>query len=86
MIIRYTRKAEKEFTKLNKTDAIKIKDKLNHYINNTESVDVISLSGYSNLYRLRAGKYRVIFEFINEDAIILQVLHIKHRSKAYKTI
>ncbi len=86
MILKYTKNAEKDLAKINKANAKKIKNKLNQYIDNTESTDVISLKGHSNLYRLRAGDYRVIFELINGEVVIVQILRIRHRSEIYKNL
>ncbi len=37
----------------------------------------------SPFYRLRVGKYRVIYEVVDAEKRVL-ILHIKHRGKAYR--
>ena len=45
--------------------------------------DIKKLSGYQNLYRLRIGDYRIIFEIKDETVIVRDVLP---RGQAYKKI
>ena len=35
--------------------------------------DFKDLTGYSNLYRVRVGQYRIIFELKNQDIVILLI-------------
>ena len=42
-----------------------------------------SLQGFSGKYRFRVGDYRVIYT-IDDDKVIVLVLLIEHRSKAYR--
>jgi len=86
VLIRYAKKAEKELAIINKPDAKRIKEKLELYAQNPEVGDVIHLSGHINLYRLRVGNYRVIFELIDGEVRILHVLFIAHRSEVYKDL
>ena len=41
------------------------------------------LTGYGNYYRLRVGKYRIVFELHQEKLIIL-LLAIAHRKDIYR--
>jgi mRNA interferase RelE/StbE len=41
------------------------------------------LAGFPNLYRVRCGNYRVLYE-INDAENIVRILAIKHRKEAYK--
>ena len=43
------------------------------------------LSGYTNLYRIRIGSYRIIFE-IEDSAKTVRVLAVKHRKDVYKSL
>ncbi|MBO1349356.1 MAG: type II toxin-antitoxin system RelE/ParE family toxin [Hormoscilla sp. GUM202] len=43
--------------------------------------DVKRLTNFTPEYRLRVGDYRVLFEIIEEDVVV--IYRIKHRSKAY---
>ncbi|MCC7559393.1 MAG: type II toxin-antitoxin system RelE/ParE family toxin [Methanobacterium sp.] len=45
-------------------------------------LDIKKLKGYSNHYRLRIGKYRVLFQLQKDHVIIIYA--ILPRKKAYK--
>jgi mRNA interferase RelE/StbE len=84
MIIEYSKKAEKQLGKISKNNIIAIKNRLNDFVAGLSNVDVALLKKYSNLYRLRVGDYRVIFEIIKSEIRIIHVLEIKHRKEAYR--
>ena len=43
------------------------------------------LVGYSDLWRIRVGDYRVIYS-IHDTVVIVTVLRVAHRSAAYRNI
>lgn len=45
--------------------------------------DIKPLVGYTNLYRLRVGNYRIIYT-IKNDLLIVQVLNAGNRGDIYK--
>lgn len=73
----YTKRAMKNIKSL---DA-RVKDRVKSGIEKIPFGDIKKLQGYSNLYRLRIGDYRVIYEIWNEEIIIDAVLP---RGEAYK--
>lgn len=85
MIIKFSKKADKDLSSIDKQNIKRIIQKLKAFASG-ESADVILLKGYTNLYRLRAGDFRVIFEFIDDEIIIIHVLRIQHRSEVYKDL
>lgn len=52
---------------------------------NVNLYDVKNLKGYDSMKRLRIGKYRAIFEII-ENKIIILVLDIDSRGDIYKNL
>lgn len=44
---------------------------------------VVKLAGAENLWRLRIGNYRVIYE-IHDDRLIVLVLRVAHRKDVYR--
>lgn len=57
--------------------------KLYKAIYNLPAGDIKKMQNYSNTYRLRVGKYRVIFEWI-ENQIIIDVTDADSRGDIYK--
>lgn len=86
MEIKYSDKAVKQLTKISKSDKKSAKiilDKIEGYSKNPEgNFDVKTLKGkFEDLFRLRVGKYRIIFEIIDDTMYIYE---IKHRKEAYE--
>ncbi len=50
---------------------------------NLKRLDVKKLESYENFYRLRVGKFRVIFS-IDNDEILIEVIQAKSRGDIYK--
>lgn len=73
----YTKKARKNIKALD----IRVKDWVKEGIEKIPFGDIKKLQGYSNLYRLRIGDYRVIYQTENDTIIIDAVLP---RGEAYK--
>lgn len=73
----YTKKAMKNIRSLD----VKLKDRIKAGIERIPFGDIKKLQGYSNLYRLRIGDYRVIYQMENDIIIIDAVLP---RGEAYK--
>jgi mRNA interferase RelE/StbE len=47
--------------------------------------NVKKLAGYADRYRLRVGDYRVIYEIMDEQLVIL-VLGVGHRREIYRAM
>ncbi len=73
----YTKKAMKNIRSLD----VRVKDRIKAGIERIPFGDIKKLQGYSNLYRLRIGDYRVIYQMENDIIIIDAVLP---RGEAYK--
>jgi mRNA interferase RelE/StbE len=43
----------------------------------------LKLTDEENLWRIRAGDYRVVYE-IDDDSEIVKIVHVRHRSKVYR--
>lgn len=77
MTIVYSKQAQKF---LNKQSALTRK-RIMLAIESLPSGDVKKLAGYKDLYRLRVGHFRVIF---NKDGEILYILKVDNRGDVYK--
>jgi len=76
------RKALKQLEEIEENQRRIIKDKLKELKNGFSLyLDIKKLKGFKNHYRLRIGKYRILFE-IEKDKII--VYSILPREKAYR--
>lgn len=85
MIIKFSKKADKDLSAIDKQNVKRIIQKIKDF-SLGKSANVILLKGYVNLYRLKTGDYRVIFEFIDDEIKILHVLRIQHRKDVYRDL
>ena len=81
MQIKIDNSAIKELSKINKSDAIKILAKIETLKDFPNISNLKKLTNFQPPYRLRVGKYRVLFDI--EDNI-LTVYKVKHRGQVYK--
>jgi len=79
-----TGKARKKLDSLNQKSRRMILDTLSFLRDYgfSQRLDIKKLKGFKNHYRLRVGKYRILFELEKPDKII--VYAILPRKKAYK--
>lgn len=75
----YTKSAMKNIKSID----IRVKDRVRIGIEKIPFGDIKKLKGYSNLYRLRIGDYRVVYEIMGDTIIIYAVLP---RGEAYKRV
>jgi mRNA interferase RelE/StbE len=76
--------ATRELAKLDKSVARRIVERVNWLAENLESVQPKALTGeFEGLFKFRVGDYRVVYELIhNEQMIIVHV--IGHRREIYR--
>ncbi|MBI4066100.1 type II toxin-antitoxin system RelE/ParE family toxin [Candidatus Gottesmanbacteria bacterium] len=75
-------RAEKELRKLPKFDQIAVADKI-RALPNTSISGEEKLSGFSLVYRVRVGNYRIVYK--KTSAVIIIVL-IRHRRDVYRMV
>jgi mRNA interferase RelE/StbE len=81
--VEFLSSAAKEFRSLDaaiKRRIISIVDKL---IENPRPDGVRKLHGYKNLYRIRVGSYRVVYE-IDDETRLIRVTRVRHRREIYR--
>ena len=77
--VQFQSKAIKALEKLPTQERVKIVTKIEAMKNNLQG-DVKKLTNFTPEYRLRVGKYRVLFEIEGE---VLTIYQVKHRLDAY---
>ena len=84
--IYYATGAYKYLQKLQPQIARKIYLSMNNIANdNTIGKDINKLAGFEQTYRLRIGKYRVVYEK-HEEILLIRVIEIKSRGDVYKNL
>ena len=82
----FSKNALKIFKKLDKTTAGRIIEAIETLCDNPhETSNTKKMKGYSdNVYRLRVGSYRIIYEIVNNELIII-VVNVGSRGDIYKS-
>ena len=75
--------AEKCLDRIPKSTRRRIADALEGLRNNPRPPGVLKMSGAENLWRIRIGNYRVLYE-IHDNRLIVLVLRVAHRKDVYR--
>lgn len=67
-------RAEKELKKLSKVDQIIIAKKIRSFKENL-SFQEEKLSGFSNIYRVRVGNFRIVYKKTSQEIYIILIGH-----------
>lgn len=81
MIVDLDDKAIKDLSKLDKTEAKKILNKISELAKYPHIPNIKKLTNFEPPYRLRVGNYRVLFDI--EDTT-LTIYKVRHRKDIYK--
>ncbi|AUT04023.1 type II toxin-antitoxin system mRNA interferase toxin, RelE/StbE family [Nostoc sp. CENA543] len=81
--IEITTSAAKQLKKLSEDIKIKIEEKIQELSNNPRPNGVVKLEGEEDTYRIRVGKYRILYE-IKDNLLIVKVVKISHRRDVYR--
>ena len=81
--IHFSKQAEKQLNKLPTLIQQAIIKTLYQLVeDHSSSLDIKKLSGYSKLYRIRVGEYRVVYEPLHKK-VVVYVLYMGHRKSIY---
>jgi mRNA interferase RelE/StbE len=75
--------AEKSLDRIPRPTRRRIVEALDQLRENPRSTGVVKLAGTENLWRIRIGNYRVVYE-IHDDRLIVLVLRVAHRKDVYR--
>jgi mRNA interferase RelE/StbE len=80
--VRFRPAAERTYDKLPEDVRGRLEPEINDLGKNPRPYGYKKLRGMEDLYRIRVGRYRVIYE-IHDVGLIVRVVKIGHRSKVY---
>lgn len=85
MRIEYSKKAQKDLKRLPKDVARLVTKALEGVAENPPRGDIKTLNGFSDgRKRLRVGRYRVIFQYLDDGSVYVWVIEIGVRGDVYK--
>jgi len=76
-------KTEKMLSKIEKSIAVRIRDKIRLLSEHPRPSGMTQLKGYDNAFRIRVGDYRIIYE-IDDDRVLILVVNVGHRREVYR--
>lgn len=81
--IQYKKSVDKELRKLSQLDRVLVVKKIKSLEQDPFPAGVTKLQGQANLFRVRQGDYRIIFQVKGKKLIIL-IVKIGHRREVYR--
>ncbi len=75
--------AEKSMDKIPLPAGRRIVDAMEELRNNPRPAGVVKMAGDENLWRIRVGNYRIVYE-IHDDRLVILVLRVAHRKDVYR--
>ena len=81
--IRWNMSATKEIQKIQKNDRKKILEAIEALTENPFHRGVRKVVNMENAYRIRVGRYRVVYS-VFEKLLVLEIIRVRHRRKAYR--
>ena len=83
-VVQFTSSSAKEYRTLPKQIQNRVKALIDKLIENPRPVGVKKLVARDSYYRMRIGDYRIVYEIV-ENQILILVTRIRHRREAYRT-
>ena len=81
--IEITATAEKQLKKIPRNDQVRVVRAMMGLADEPHPRGCRKLSGYEDVYRIRAGTYRIIYR-VERRKVIIVILKIGHRKDVYK--
>lgn len=81
--VEFTASAQREFLRLAMIDRKRIGTRIEALADNPRPPGCVKLSGVGNLWRIRAGAYRVIYS-IDDVPMIVAITRVAHRRDVYR--
>ena len=79
----FSKKADKFLDSLDLKTSYKILKKIRELQDSNENLDIKKLKSKNNLYRLKVGNFRVIYN-IQHERIVIYIIKIGHRKNVYQ--
>lgn len=81
--IQFTPAAQRQFNRLDAPTRTRIGAAIDGLAENPRPPGVKKLSGSKNLWRIRVGDYRVVYQ-IHDRELVVVIVNIGHRSDVYR--
>ena len=83
--IEFTPRAEREFKSLDGSVRGRIKQRIDSLAEKPHPPGIKKIEGEEELYRLRVGDYRILYQ-VKEKTLLVLIVRIGHRREVYRRI
>lgn len=83
--VEITRRAERQFDSLPREAQERVNRLYDVMTENPRSHGAVKMQGYANLYRMRTGDWRVVYE-IRDNVLLVLVVAVGHRREIYREL
>ena len=83
--IEFTARAERDFKSLDGSIRVRIKQRIDSLADNPYPSGIKKIEGEDELYRLRVGDYRILYQVKGRILLVL-IVGIGHRREVYRRI
>ena len=83
--VEFERSAKKELDRLDQQVRVRILRKIEALAGDPRPAGVVRLSGRHDMWRIRVGDYRVVYE-IRDDQLIVTIIRVAARGAVYRDI
>ena len=81
--IEFAPRADRQFRALERSLQVRLRRRIDSLAENPRPQGIKKLEGEEDLYRLRVGDYRIIYQ-IQEKRLIVLVVGVGHRAEVYR--
>ena len=82
--VEFSATAEKQFRKLQKPVQVRLARVIKDLAAEPRPRGCRRLRGYDDVYRVRAGVYRIIYT-VSDQALVVEVVRVGHRREVYRS-
>lgn len=83
--IEFAPRAERQFKALDRSIQMRLSRRIDSLTGNPRPQGTKKLAGEEDLYRLRVGNYRIIYQ-VQEKRLIVLVVSVGHRADVYRAL
>ena len=81
--VQYTGAARREMRRLNHSQQDRLRAAIDALARHPRPAGCRKLTGFDDLWRIRVGDYRVVYQ-MEDDRLVVLIIRVRHRREAYR--
>lgn len=78
--------AQRQLQRLTPEDARRVRESLRDLVNNPRPIGSVKLSGFTAVWRIRAGRFRIIYEVYDEERRLMVLRVARRNERTYRRL